>query len=62
MTYSAIKMTGKVYVRLHFNLKFDIVDIIEGHIEQGNVVVICDDLEEIAGHFDVELEDLITVD
>ncbi len=61
MYYRAIKMSNQVFIK-SFNEVTSEAEDIEELINAGDTVVLSDDPEEIADHFDIEVEDLITVE
>ena len=64
MIYRAVKMTGIVYVikiESREDFKEDTGNILQ-FADEGNPVIIADELEYIADLFDVEEEDIILVE
>ena len=61
MYYRATKMSGTVYYRAFNDMRLESQNI-EDLVGGGDVVIIADDLEEIAEIFGVLMTDLVDID
>ncbi len=61
MFYRLVKMSGKWYSLKIESVEED-VESIEEFASQGQMVVICDDLEWFANEFEIELDDIQIVE
>lgn len=61
MYYRVVKLSGKIYANV-FRSLFEATKNISEFVDNGDIIMICDDLEGVADFLGVSINEIVVVD